>query len=43
VQAYAGAGRMGAVAALGQVQGPVDHRRAGKSSWLEAAKPHAAP
>jgi hypothetical protein len=42
VQAYAGAERMGAVAALGQVQNPVDHRRAGKSSWLETAQRHAA-
>jgi hypothetical protein len=42
VQAFAGAQRMDAVAALGQVQTPVDHRRAGKSSWLEAAKHHAA-
>ena len=43
VQAFAGAERMGTVATLGQVQAPVDHRRAGKSSWLEAArKEHAA-
>jgi hypothetical protein len=42
VQAYAGAERMDAVATLGQVQGPVDHRRAGKSSWLQAAQDHAA-
>lgn len=42
VQAYAGAERMGAVASLGQVQSPVDHRKAGKSSWLQAAQTHAA-
>jgi Methylene-tetrahydrofolate reductase C terminal len=42
VQAYAGAERMGAGATLGQVQAPVDHRRAGTSSWLEAARKHAA-
>jgi hypothetical protein len=41
VQAYAGAERMGAVATLGQVQAPVDHRRAGASSWLEAAQKRA--
>jgi hypothetical protein len=37
VQAYAGAERMGTVAKLGQVQPPVDHRAAGRSSWLQAA------
>jgi hypothetical protein len=42
VQAYAGAERMGAVASLGQVQGPVDHRKAGQSSWLQAAGQNAA-
>jgi hypothetical protein len=42
VQAYAGAERMGTVARLGAVQPPVDHRRAGRSSWLRAAQGHAA-
>jgi hypothetical protein len=42
VQAYAGAERMDALARLGEVQPPVDHRRAGRSSWLQAAQAHAA-
>ena len=42
VQAYEGAERMQAVQKLGQVQPPVDHRKAGQSSWLQAAQAHAA-
>jgi hypothetical protein len=42
VEAYAGAERMGEVAALGRVQPPVDHRRVGRSSWLQAAQANAA-
>jgi hypothetical protein len=38
VQAYAGAERMGAVARMGEAQPPVDHRKAGSSSWLQAAQ-----
>ena len=34
VQAYAGAERMGTVATMGQARTPIDHRKAGKSSWL---------
>jgi Methylene-tetrahydrofolate reductase C terminal len=43
VQAYAGAVHMDAVASLGQMQAPIDHRRAGESSWLQAARAHVAP
>jgi hypothetical protein len=42
VQAYEGAVRMGAVARMAQPQPPVDHRKAGRSSWLQAAQGHAA-
>jgi hypothetical protein len=38
VQAYSGAERMGALARLGEVQKPVDHRLSGRSSWLQAAQ-----
>jgi hypothetical protein len=38
VQAYHGALRMDAVARLGEPQAPVDHRKAGRSSWLQAAQ-----
>jgi hypothetical protein len=42
VQAFAGAERMGTVATLTQPLPPIDHRMAGKSSWLEAARRDAA-
>lgn len=42
VQAHAGAARMDALARLAQVQPPIDHRKAGRSSWLQAARGHAA-
>jgi Methylene-tetrahydrofolate reductase C terminal len=42
VQAFDGAGRMGTVATLAQPLPPVDQRRSGKSSWLQAAQ-NAAP
>ena len=38
VQAYLGAERMGTVARLGAAQPPIDHRKAGRSSWLQAAR-----
>jgi hypothetical protein len=43
VQAFAGAQAMGTVARLGEARAPVDHRKAGLSSWLQAARADAAP
>ncbi len=37
VQAYAGAQAMDSVARLGTARTPLDHRRTGRSSWLEVA------
>ncbi len=42
VQAYEGAQRMGTVARLGEARAPIDHRKTGLSSWLQAARGHAA-
>jgi hypothetical protein len=42
VQAHAGAERMGTLARLSEAQPPIDHRKAGLSSWLQAARGHAA-
>jgi hypothetical protein len=42
VQAYEGAQRLGTVARLGEARAPIDHRRAGSSSWLQVARGDAA-
>ena len=42
VQAYEGAQNMDAVARLGEARMAIDHRRAGRSSWLEVARGDAA-
>lgn len=42
VQAYEGAERIGTVARMGEARAPIDHRRAGSSSWLQAARGDAA-
>ncbi len=43
VEAHAGAARMGTLMRLSEAQPPIDHRRAGASSWLQAARADAAP
>lgn len=43
VEAHDGAGRMGTLTRLTEAQPPIDHRRAGGSSWLQAARADAAP
>lgn len=42
VKAYEGAVNMDAVALLGTARTPLDHRKAGRSSWLEVARTDAA-
>jgi hypothetical protein len=42
-EAYAGALAMRAASPLGDVLPPLDHRRAGMSSWLQVARGDAAP
>ncbi len=42
VQAYKGAERMGSVAKMGEPLPPIDQRKSGKSSWLQAARKGAA-
>jgi len=42
VKAYEGAQAMDAVARLGEARMAIDHRRAGRSAWLEAARGDAA-
>jgi hypothetical protein len=43
VAAYDGAARIGAAARLAEARAPIDHRKVGLSSWLQAARGDAAP